>query len=307
MTDGSILVLGAGGFIGAALLHRLAARGERIVALARQPSSSRPQLPGVTWVHGDLRRPEVRERLFACRPRAVIHGAAAHLPPEAARDPTGDIACNLIPLVACLECAATHGVRRHVFLSSGGTVYGPLTAPATEDNPTNPTGAYGAGKLAGEKYVQALSGNAGATFAILRLSNVYGPGQMPRPGFGFIPTAVLKALAGEEIVLFNGGQDRRDYVFVDDVCGAIVAALDAESSFVGNVGSGVALSGLEVIEHLRQALDIPLTVRATAGRPGDVTFNALDTSRLARLLGWRAETDFANGLGRTIDWLRRRH
>lgn len=306
MTDQPIVLLGASGFIGNHLLDRLSAEKRHVIALARASRPHLPQHPNITWVFGDIRDPAILVRLFSDPPRAVIHAAGSHTPSDSANAPASDIETNLVPLVRSVELAVRAGVRRYVFLSSGGTIYGPTATPIGEDAPPNPIGAYGLAKLTAEQYLRLLTENTGTGSAILRLSNVYGPGQVPKPGFGFVPTAILRALRDEEIPLFNNGHDIRDYVYIDDVLNAITACLDDSRSYVLNIGSGQGTSGLEIMQTLEAVMGKPLRLAPLPGRTQDVSSIVLDTGRAGQILGWQAQTPLSSGLAATKSWLQTR-
>jgi UDP-glucose 4-epimerase len=296
-------MIGASGFIGHALLKRLFQRGNHVIALAQRPRPHLLENPNITWIYGDLRDTSLLGRLFGSRPNAIIYAAGSYTPADASRDPAADLEINLLPLVRCVEQAISVGVRRFVYLSSGGTVYGPTSLPAQEDMPTAPVGAYGLARAAAEKYIALITRNTSTIPSVLRLSNVYGPEQLPKPGFGFIPTAILRALRDEPIPLFNGGRDIRDYVYLDDVIEAILLALDDDHAMTLNIGSGVGASGLDVIKTLESVLGESVKTHAEASRPQDVTSIILNIERAQSLLGWQPRQTLHSGLTSTVTWL----
>jgi UDP-glucose 4-epimerase len=301
-----ILLLGSSGFIGHAVLKRLFQRGDHVIALARRQRPHMLEHPNITWIYGDLRDPSVLGRLFSSPVDAVIYAAGSHTPADASRDPAADLETNLLPLVRSLELAASAQVRRFIYISSGGTVYGPMALPAQEDTPAAPVGAYGLAKATAEKYIALMTRNTPLIPVVLRLSNVYGPEQLPRPGFGFVPTAILRALRDEPISLFNGGRDVRDYVYLDDVIGAILLALDDQRAMTLNIGSGVGASGLDVIKTLEGVLGKPIQTHLEAGRAQDVSSIVLNIGRAKDVLGWQPLKPLHAGLTTTVEWLSRR-
>lgn len=298
-----ILLLGASGFIGHAVLSWLFARGDHVVGLARRQRPNLLANPAIAWVYGDLRDPSLLGRLFSTPPDAVIYASGSHTPANSSRDPVGDLKSNLIPLVRCLEHAVNARVRRFVYISSGGTVYGPTSGPALEDAPNAPIGAYGLSKVTAERYIRLMTRNSALSPAILRVSNIYGPEQLPKPGFGFIPTAILHALRGESIPLFNEGRDIRDYVYVDDVVLAVLAALDGHRELTINIGSGVGSSGVDVVKALESVLGKPISTHFEGARGHDVTSIVLNIERARDVLGWRPTMPLQSGLVPTVDWL----
>lgn len=306
MTDrygaGSVLVIGASGFIGTHLVSQLLARQVAVIGLARHAGADRP---GLRWVCGDVREPGVMAEALAARPAAVVWASSTHRPADSARDPVGDIEGNLIPLVRCLQQSGPAGVSRFIYLSSGGTVYGPVEGTASESTPCNPVSPYGIGKLAGEKYVRMICAAAGMRSFVLRMSNIYGPGQTIQAGFGFIPTVIGLALAGRPIPLFSGGHDVRDYLHVADAVDALLKALAAEHSGLVNIGSGVGHSGLDVVRLVEGILGRPLALDIQGGRGGDVSRIVLAVAAARECLGWQPRIAMEEGLTSTLEWVRR--
>jgi UDP-glucose 4-epimerase len=305
-TRGPTLLIGGSGFIGHALLRHLFERGDQVIALARRQRLGLLENPNVTWIYGDLRDAALLGRLFSVSPDAIVYAAGSHTPADSSRDPAADLESNLLPLVRCLEQAIAAKVRRFVYISSGGTVYGPTAVPAREDMPVAPVNAYGLTKATAEKYIALMTRNTCLIPAVLRVSNIYGPEQLPKPGFGFIPTAILRALREEPIPLFNGGRDVRDYVYVDDAIAAILSALDDERAMTINIGSGVGANGLDIVRTLEDVLGKPVETRHEASRVQDVTSIILDIERAQDLLGWRPSRSLRSGLAATVAWLSQR-
>jgi UDP-glucose 4-epimerase len=301
-----VLLLGGSGFIGHAALRHLFERGDHVIALAQRQRPHLLENPNITWIFGDLRDTSLLGRLFSMPPGAIIYAAGSHTPADSSRDPAADLETNLLPLVRCLELAIAAKVDRLVYISSGGTVYGSTVTPAREEMSIAPVNAYGLAKASSEKYIALMTRNTSLVPAILRVSNVYGPEQLPKPGFGFIPTAILRALNEEPIPLFNGGRDIRDYVFVDDVIAAILSALDDERPMTLNIGSGVGASGLDVVKTLEDVLGKPVQIHLEGSRVQDVTSVVLNVERAQHLLGWRPMTALHAGLASTVAWLSQR-
>ena len=301
--DRPVLLLGGSGFIGHALLRQLCGRGDRVIALAQRWRPDLLENSRITWVYGDLRDTSVIGRLFHEHAGTIIYAAGSQTPAASRRDPAADVEANLAPLIRCLERAVETRVRRFVYISSGGTVYGPSAGPVVEDMPTAPINEYGLLRATAEKYIALMGRDTPLSRIILRVSNVYGPGQMPKPGFGLIPTAILRALEGEPIVLFNGGRDIRDYVYVNDVVTAILRAVDDDRTMSLNIGSGIGASGLDVVTALEDVFGKRLQIRLEPGRAEDVTSIILDIGRARQCLGWRPTVELRPGLAATVAWL----
>ena len=202
------------------------------------------------------------------------------------------------------EACADVGVKRFVFTSSGGTVYGPVeTLPTPETETNTPLNAYGVTKLAAEHFLRLLSANSVIATSILRVSNPYGPGQLARRGQGFIAAAMNAAYKGEELEIWGDGSVVRDFVYVGDVADAFTAACKSENPFdLVNVSFGRGASLREICEGVEAASGRTLNVKYTAGRAADVPVSVLDNTRAAAVLGWRPATSLADGLAKTAAW-----
>jgi UDP-glucose 4-epimerase len=208
--------------------------------------------------------------------------------------------------VQVFEEAARAGVRRILYPSSGGTIYGhrpPLPTPETA--PILPVGGYGAGKAAAEMYLHAIMLAHGTETCALRIGNPYGPGQWPERGQGFIATAVARTLRGQPIQIFGTASLARDYVYIDDVAEAFVLACGSETiEPVLNLGSGTDYSLEQLIPLIFEAAGRRTEIEHLPGRPVDAPCVRLDISRIGESLGWRPITSMEQGLERTVDWIR---
>jgi UDP-glucose 4-epimerase len=292
------LVTGGGGFLGSHLVERLAAGGHSVRVLEVRPAP-RDAPAGVEWLEGDFSHREVGASAVAgCE--AVFHLASTTIPKTATDDPVFDVNTNVAGSIGLLQAAVKHRVKRMVFLSSGGTVYGiPREVPIAETHPTNPVSAYGIGKLAIEKYFAMYHHLHALSYCVLRLANPYGPRQRPEAAQGAVTAFVARVVRGEEIPIWGDGSVVRDYLYVADAVDAIVQALDAPYTGVVNVGSGAGLSLNEVVERIEATLGIKARRNYLPGRAFDVPANVLD-NRLARdVLGWQPRTPFDEGVQET--------
>jgi UDP-glucose 4-epimerase len=236
----------------------------------------------------------------------VFHLISTTLPKPSNDNPVYDVETNLVGSLRLLELCRAHRVRKVVFSSSGGTVYGvPATVPIAEAHPTEPLCSYGIQKLAIEKYLQLEHALHGLDYCILRPSNPYGERQRTDVAQGAIAVFLERALRGEPIEIWGDGSVVRDYVYVGDVAEAFVRAVSYEGAQrVFNVGSGTGTSLKELIEKIGALLGRKPAVDYRPARRVDVPINVLDSSAAARHLGWRARTPLAQGLQRTCDWMR---
>lgn len=228
------------------------------------------------------------------------------VPGSSMKDPAYDVISNVANAARWLTLLGNTSIRKVIYFSSGGTVYGlPETPLITEDHPTNPLTSYGITKLAIEKYTAMHAQHAGIDYCVVRPSNVYGPGQRLHHGQGVIGVMASCAVRGEPLKVWGAGTDRRDYLFVDDLVSAIVKLLEYRGSLrVFNVSSGVGHSVLDVIAALRTHIKPLPEVIHTEARVFDVPVNVLDSSRLRNATGWEPTVDFAEGIRRTVAWIK---
>jgi UDP-glucose 4-epimerase len=193
-------------------------------------------------------------------------------------------------------------------VSSGGTVYGlPDAIPTPETAPTDPIGAYGVGKLSIEKYLAVYERLHGLDYRILRVTNPYGPFQVPAKNQGLVAAIISKALRREGNEIWGDGSVIRDYIFIDDVVDALIAAAGDESrERIFNIGSGVGRSVREVLAAIELALGEKLDVSWKQGRAADVPASVVAIERARDLMGWAPRTPLDSGLAQTIQWWRSR-
>lgn len=300
------LVLGAGGFIGSHLCRALTGQGTAVTAVARRARFLDESLdPGrVTWAVGDFGDPAVLDRaLDGCG--VVYHLISAATPASSNRDPVADVAGSVIGTLRFLERARICGVRRVVFVSSGGTVYGiPRQEPIPETAPTDPISAYGIGKLALEKYFGLYHYLYGLDHCILRVANPFGPWQAAVRQQGVIAAFMAAAVAGRPLEIWGDGSVVRDYVHVDDVVDALLRAAAAPclTRRVLNIGSGTGRSLTELTAVLSRAAGRPLAVHHHEGRKLDVPRIVLDISAARDELGWAPTVSWERGIEETYRW-----
>lgn len=298
----TVLVLGGAGFIGRAVVRALCAERETVRVLDRHGPRAGEANPGIErWRVSDLSDVgALREMIAGCD--AVIHLAAGALPVRSESDWASDAASQVLPAIGLVEAMHACAVRRLVFLSSGGTVYGRTAhEPIREDHPTAPMSVYGLGKLMVEQCLAFQRRLDRLEPVVLRVANVYGEGQAGGRGQGVVASFVDEALAGRPLRVMGDGSTVRDYVHVADVAAAVLAALRYRGAHgVFNVGSGVGHPIVGLIAALERALRTRLRVDYAEGRSFDVPYNVLDCGLALRELGWRARVDLDSGLAATV-------
>jgi UDP-glucose 4-epimerase len=259
----------------------------------------------------DVRSSEARA-LVATGGFAVLNHHAAQMDVRrSVEDPMYDAQVNVLGLLNLLEGARAGGVRRVVFASSGGTVYGDgASAPTPETAPKLPASPYGTAKLTSEYYLATFAQLFGLEAVALRYSNVYGPRQNPHGEAGVVAIFGKRLQAGEPITIYGNGQQTRDLVYVEDVAAANLLAaerpLPALSSLDArayNIGTGVETSVNRLAELLAAAAGRSAEIRRAPARAGEIQRSALNVHKAGRELGWHPQVPLPEGLARTLRWI----
>jgi UDP-glucose 4-epimerase len=222
-------------------------------------------------------------------------------------DPLFDARVNILGMLNLLEGAREAGVKKILFASSGGTVYGEQEVfPATEDHPTRPICPYGVSKRTGEHYLYFYNVEYRIPYIALRYANIYGPRQDPHGEAGVVAIFTLRLLAGERPIINGDGKQTRDYVFVGDVARANLAAL--QTDYVGpiNIGTGIETDVNQLFVHLRQFAGSSVLETHGPAKPGEQRRSVLAWERVHQLLGWRPEVKITEGLRQTVEYFRTR-
>jgi UDP-glucose 4-epimerase len=312
------LVLGGAGFIGSHLADALAQAGHRVRAFDRphvDSLASLAQRGDFAALRGDfeivtgdfLNAGDLEKALRGSE--IVFHLISTTLPQTSNDNPAYDAETNLLGTLRLLGLCRQHAVRKVIFVSSGGTVYGiPRAVPVAESHPTQPTCAYGIHKLAIEKHLYLEHLLHGLDYCVLRPANLYGERQRPDAALGAVTVFLDRALRGEPIRIWGDGSIVRDYVYVRDAVGALLAAMAyAGEEKVFNVGSGAGTSLNDLVKLIEGVMGRRVAVEYTPSRAFDVPVNVLDSSLAGRLLGWSAATPLATGIRKTYEWLRAGH
>jgi UDP-glucose 4-epimerase len=300
------LVLGGAGFIGSHLVDGLLANGHRVRIFDR-PGVPVERFEGnsmVELVQGDLSNSgEISDALQGCD--ICFHLVSTTLPKSSNADPLFDLETNLVSTVRMLRLAEENGIRKVVFLSSGGTVYGrPQYLPIDEAHPTDPLCSYGITKLGVEKYLELFRILHGLEYTVLRLSNPFGERQRLNASQGAVAVFLGKVRNGEAVEIWGDGSVVRDYIHVSDVISAMLACIDYSGDHrVLNIGSGMGLSLNEVLEGIERVTGRIARKVYAPGRAFDVPTSVLDIGLAKRELQWQPTITFEAGLTRMSDWL----
>ncbi|MGH7742311.1 MAG: NAD-dependent epimerase/dehydratase family protein [Candidatus Eiseniibacteriota bacterium] len=302
-----ILVTGGAGFIGSNVVDRFVALGHDVAVFDNLSSGRREFLPAAArLVVGDLTDAASVERCVAdFRPEIVDHHAAQIDVRRSVDDPVFDARTNVLGALTLLQSCTRHGVRKFIYASTGGALYGEgRTLPATEDHPVNPESPYGVSKHTLEHYLYLWKLLHGLDYTVLRYPNVFGPRQNPHGEAGVNAIFIGLMLKGQRPRIFGTGDQVRDYLYVADVVEANVLALGGGSGEMLNLGTGVGTSVNDIVRELNVILGTRIEPIYEAARPGEVQRIYLDASRAAKSLGWKPRTSFRDGLGQTVEWSR---
>jgi UDP-glucose 4-epimerase len=302
------LILGGGGFLGSHLSEALLAQGHAVRIFDR-PNLFRFKSfqsdEAVEWVEGDFtNREHVAHAVSGCD--IIYHLVSTTLPRSSNENPAYDVETNVIGTLHLLEVSRKNKIKKLIFVSSGGTVYGiPQAVPIKESHPTDPICAYGISKLAIEKYINLFHLLYGMEYCILRLANPFGERQRIAVAQGAVAVFLDKALRNEEIEIWGDGSVIRDYFHVSDAVSALTKALAYEgNSRIFNIGSGVGQSLNEILDAIETLLGVAVKRSYWPARTFDVPVSVLDISKATELLNWKPQMPFAEGLYRTAQWLR---
>ena len=300
-----VAVTGGAGFIGAHSVRVLLGRGHRVSVIDDLSHGRRDALPpGALLQVLDVRSPALAQLFAELRPDAVLHLAAQMDVRKSMADPLFDASINVLGTVNALQAAAGAGVRRFVFASSGGAIYGEQEAfPAREDHPRRPESAYGVSKLCGEEYL-ALYARSGLRTLALRYANVYGPGQDPQGEAGVVAIFCGRLWSGGEIVINGDGLQTRDYVHVEDVALVNALALESQAGGALNVGTGRETSVVELARLLARFTGVDRKTVHGAAKAGEQRRSVLDAAAAGQVLGWKPRVAIEEGLSGTASWFR---
>jgi UDP-glucose 4-epimerase len=258
-----VLVTGGAGFIGSHLAERLLGDGHEVVILDDLSTGHVEHLPpDARFYQMDVQSPWLDELFKIERPEAVLHQAAQASVRRSVADPVFDASVNVLGAVTLLQASVRHGVRRFLFASTGGALYGDADViPTPEDYPTLPVSPYGASKLGAEVYLRTFHAVHGLSYAALRYANVYGPRQDPHGEAGVVAIFARRLLSGEPARINGDGKQTRDFVYVGDIAEANARALTSDAVGSFNVGTGVETDINTIFQLLKRLSGLDATVR----------------------------------------------
>ena len=304
------VVIGGGGFIGSHLCETLLSVGHDVTVFDRADSPNLELLKqkGVRLCVGDFFNPEDVQRSLQDQ-EVLFHLLSTTVPQTSNEDPARDVETNVVGTLRLLEAVRKTSIKKIIFPSSGGTVYGvPREIPIKEDHPTNPTSSYGIGKLIIEKYLNMYWTLYGLDYCVLRIANAYGERQRPTATQGVIPVFLERGLRDQEITVWGDGSVIRDYIHVMDIARALTKVVAySGGTKIFNIGSGQGHTLKEIIHLIESIIGRQIQVKYTDARSFDVPINVLDITRARNDMKWTPTVSLQEGITRMYTWMAKQY
>ncbi|MDA1027936.1 MAG: NAD-dependent epimerase/dehydratase family protein [Bacteroidetes bacterium] len=303
-----ILVTGGAGFIGSHITDALVNRGHDVHVIDDLSGGRREQVnPKATFHQLDIRDKSIGELWKTHQFEVMYHLAAQMDVRKSVADPGYDADINIGGLLNLMESGRKNGLKKVVFSSTGGAIYGePERVPQDESHTLQPLSPYGITKLCSEKYLHFYKESYGVEYVALRYGNVYGPRQNPHGEAGVVAIFCERMLDSKQPTIFGDGLQTRDYVFVTDVVAANLQALEFSGSDIFNVGTGVETNVVELFRTLRDAIAPTMAELYAAGKPGEQKRSVLDYTKSKLVLGWTPQVEVTQGLRLVAEWFQER-
>jgi UDP-glucose 4-epimerase len=302
-----ILVTGGAGFIGSHVVDQFIEKDFEVVIVDDLSTGRASNLnPSAKFYRMDIRDAKLREVFEVEKPEYISHHAAQMDVRRSVAQPLFDADVNILGSINLIECAREFGVKRFVYISTGGAVYGePERVPCEETDPINPICQYGASKHTVEHYLFMYHVNYGLKYTVLRYPNVFGPRQDPHGEAGVVAIFTGKMMAGEPVIINGDGNQTRDFVYVSDCARAnhLAVSVNHEPG-IYNLGWGLPTSVNDIFSTLAKVTEYALPVQYGPAKVGETRHIYLDASKAKRDLGWSATINLEEGLRRTVDYFR---
>lgn len=299
-----ILVTGGAGFIGSTLVDKLISEGHELVVLDNLISGKSDYInPQAKFYELDICSPDVTKVFEIEKPEIVYHLAAQIDVRISVSDPVFDNHVNAVGSLNILENCRNFGVKKFIFSSTGGAIYGEAEEiPTTESAPTYPLSPYGIHKLTTEKYCKFYQTVYGLDYTILRFANVYGPRQYKGGEAGVVAIFIEHAVSGKECVINGDGMQTRDYVYVDDVVAGLSRAKEVNYQGEINIGCGKEITVIDVVAAISASLGAEFTPIHIPAKPGEQRRSCLSHDLAKKILNWEPQVDIIEGVKRTVAW-----
>lgn len=297
-----ILITGGAGFIASNIADRYLELGHEVVIVDNLVTGKKENIPAAAaFYEMDICDERIKNVFEMEHPDMVSHHAAQMDVRKSVAEPVYDATVNILGSINLLQNAVRYKVKKFIFASTGGAVYGEQDYfPADENHPTRPVSPYGITKLAVEKYLYYYYLSYGLTCTIFRYGNVYGPRQNPHGEAGVVAIFAQKMLRKEQPVINGKGTQTRDYVYVGDVVKANELALNFGDNKIYNIGTGIETDVNALFAKLVQFMDHPVKEVHGPGQPGEQLRSVIDHSLIKKELGWEPSVDLDTGLQQTV-------
>lgn len=305
----NIIVTGGAGFIGSHVADAFIKEGHRVIIIDNLSTGREENInPKAEFHKLNINDPEVEDIFKNNKIDILDHHAAQIDVRKSVADPVFDADTNIIGAIKLMEYGRKYGVKKVIFSSTGGAIYGePDYIPVDEKHPTRPMAPYGTSKLCFEQYLLYYNRLYNTDFTILRYANIYGPRQDPHGEAGVVAIFSNIMLEGKQPKIFGDGESTRDYLCVFDVVKANLMALEKGSGEIYNLGTGKETSVNELFENMRAVMKIDLEPIYAPARLGEVERIALDNTKAREKFGWKPDYNLDKGLAMTIDFFASRN
>lgn len=302
----TICVTGGAGFIGSHVSNALVQAGHRVLIVDDLSSGRKENVPAGAQLNVlDIRSDEAAELLVERGVEVLVHHAAQMDVRRSVADPRFDADVNVLGLLNLLEAGRRGSLRQVVFASTGGAIYGEQDDfPADETHQARPVSPYGVAKLASERYLFFYNQQYGLDATCLRYANVYGPRQNPHGEAGVVAIFSRLLLDNQAATINGDGLQTRDYVYVDDVVRANLAAINLPGFSTFNVGTGIETDVNQLFNHIAEAADYDAAPKHGSGMAGEQRRSCISSERLLEELSVAVDTTLATGIPATVDWFR---
>lgn len=305
----NVLVTGGAGFIGSHVVDKLVENGYGVIVVDNLSSGKVENLNrNALFYEQSIEDEEMMERIFSLhRPEYVFHLAAQASVAISVREPARDAKTNIIGSLVLLEKSIKYGVKKFIFSSTGGAIYGENVKvfPTPETEIPHPISPYGIAKYSTEMYLEFFAREYGLKYTVLRYSNVYGPRQDPYGEAGVVAIFTERMLRGEEVHIFGDGEYVRDYVYVEDVVRANLLAMEKGDNEVFNIGTGRGTTVNQLFKLLKEITGYDKEPVYKPPRKGDVRKSILDYTKAKEKLGWEPKIPLEEGLKLTVEYFRK--
>lgn len=306
MKKETVLITGGAGFIGSHLADRCIEEGYKVVVVDNLSSGKKSNLhKKVTFYKLDVESSGLESVFQKEHPDYVSHHAAQAAVRHSIIDPLFDAQVNVLGTINVLENCHKYKVKKVIFASSGGAVYGEQEIfPAPENHPLHPLSPYGVSKLTGEHYLHYYKAVHGLAYAALRYANVYGPRQDPFGEAGVVAIFIQKMLNGDLPLINGDGKQTRDFIFIEDVLRANMLAMKSGQSGIFNIGTGKETSVDQIFDHLKNLTHASIVAKHGPAKPGEQRRSSIDPAKAKKWLKWKPVVSLEQGLLKTVDYFR---